>query len=342
MSPKNHPTFLHSFITAHLHSLIKKLWYGKFWLRFPLLPLTYLYLLLIKTRAQCYRFNVFKTQRFPLPVIVVGNITVGGTGKTPLVMWLVELLIKSGCKPAIISRGYKSKIGTPYLVKPTDDAQLVGDEPLLLARKCNVPVMIGANRSASVTKILAETNCNLIISDDGLQHYGLARNIEIVVLDGVRRLGNGYCLPAGPLREPKTRLETVDFVIVNGDKPKLGEYSMTLKALSFYNLTAPANPVPLNYFNQKTVHAVAAIGNPERFFNSLRALKIKVIEHPFPDHYAFSANDFAFGDNLPVIMTEKDTVKCIAFANPNWWALSTVPQLQKGFATKLQKLLGDF
>ncbi|MCV6587559.1 MAG: tetraacyldisaccharide 4'-kinase [Marinobacterium sp.] len=257
--------------------------------------------------------------RAPVPVIVVGNITVGGTGKTPLVTWLVEILRQAGYRPGIVSRGYKATPPAfPYRVSPDDSAVIAGDEPLMLARRCRCPLVIDPQRVRAAQHLLATTDCNLIISDDGLQHLMLDRDIELVVLDGARGLGNGHCLPAGPLREPATRLNTVDFVICNGvarqPLPRQ-DAKMRLQPRAFYRLAnadlseGDPEPKPLSYYKGQTVNAVAGIGNPQRFFDTLTALGIDVIPHAFADHHTYQADELQFDPPRPLLTTEKDAVK---------------------------------
>jgi len=286
-----------------------------------LLPLSYLFCLLVQLRRFLYRRGLLPAERIPVPVIVVGNITVGGTGKTPLVIWLAQVLTQAGYRPGIVTRGYRGESPVwPLAVTATTQARLAGDEAVLLARRSLCPVIAGPNRAAGARQLAAQ-GCNIILSDDGLQHYHLARDLEIAVIDGSRRFGNGLCLPAGPLREPVSRLDRVTLRVTNG-VPAAGEIGMHLEATGFSNLAEASRPsVPASHFISD-VHAVAGIGNPERFFATLRELGLKIIPHAFPDHHAFRPQDLEFGDAQPVIMTEKDAVKCEAFAKPHYWVLT--------------------
>jgi tetraacyldisaccharide 4'-kinase len=268
-------------------------------------------------------------------VIVVGNITVGGTGKTPLVLYLLEQLQEQGFKPGVISRGYGGKSTVyPQLVTANSMAFAVGDEPLLLAKRSGCPVVVDPNRPRGARYLLENHDCNLIISDDGLQHYALARDIEMVVIDGKRRMGNGLCLPAGPLREPVSRLQSVDFVLVNGEA-KTHELAMQLKPLQWVNVAEPARTLPLSAFQGKKVHAVAGIGNPQRFFETLQTLGCEASVQAFADHHRYVASDLAFADGLPVLMTEKDAVKCQAFAKQQHWYLQIAAELPSTFMLQL-------
>lgn len=303
-------------------NLVNKIWYQRHFLAYALLPFSGLYYLIITIRKALYKLGIKKITKFKVPVIIVGNITVGGTGKTPLVIWLAEFLRQQGFKPGIISRGYGGKnITYPYVVTPNSDAAQVGDEPLLIARRTKCTVVIAPKRVVAAQKLLASSNCNIIISDDGLQHYALGRDLEIAVLDGARRLGNDFLLPAGPLREPKNRLNKVDLIVVNGDNMQL----------------IPENVI--KKFKGKTVHAVAAIGNPQRFFQMLQSYNIEVIAHPFPDHHVFTATDLAFNDDLPILMTEKDAVKCENFSNAKYFCIPVTAELNKGFQQQLLNIM---
>lgn len=275
-----------------------------------------------------------------IPIIIVGNITVGGTGKTPLVIWLVRFLQEHNYKPGIVSRGYggKNKI-FPQKVDSDSDTQQMGDEAVLLARRAGCPVIIAPKRVNAVRYLLNNTDCNIVISDDGLQHYALARDIEIAVIDGERRFGNRWCLPAGPLREPISRLETVDFIVTNGGEVGLGEYGMSLIPGDIYNISDPTLKANLNDFAGQAVHAIAGIGNPDRFFGTLRELGLSIFQHRFPDHYQFAHKDIDFKDEAKIIMTEKDAVKCETFADYRYWCLPVEAELDAVFGEKLLEKL---
>lgn len=305
---------------------------------FGLLPLTKLFSVCVHTRRLLYKKKIFSVKTFPIPVIVVGNITVGGTGKTPMVIWLCDFLKKQGYSPGIITRGVGGiKHKKAHRVQANDDAKFVGDEAILLSKNTACPVVVGVNRPAAAQKLLTETTCNIIISDDGLQHYRLARDIEIVMVDAVRRFGNQQLLPAGPLREPIQRLHHVDFVVENGDVAK-SEYHMQLQAQELIALNDPQQTLSVQAC-QKRVHAVAAIGHPRRFFATLESLGFEVIAHEFPDHYHFRAEDLQFNDALPVIITEKDATKCRGFTSNNVWFLKVKASLNSSFANAfLQRL----
>ena len=296
-----------------------------------LLPLSWLFGCIIALRSWCYRRNIFNSHRFNVPVIVIGNIAVGGTGKTPCVISLAKHLIALGYRPGIVSRGVGGSHHQPCIVRSDSLAREVGDEAVLMARNSYCPVVVGRDRVAAVESLLQHyPDCNVVLSDDGLQHYRLARDIEIVVVDGTRLFGNACLLPAGPLREPLSRLDGVEFLVVNGGELDCA-YHMTLKPISLVSLIDKTNNIDINSQSKGRVHAVAGIGNPDRFFNLLRQLGYEVIEHAFPDHYAFSAGDLKFGDELPVLMTGKDAVKCEEFADNNMWYLDVAATLENNF-----------
>jgi tetraacyldisaccharide 4'-kinase len=270
-------------------------------------------------------------QHLPVPVIVVGNITVGGTGKTPLVIALVEALRARGHRPGVVSRGYGANDDIPRLLDAESNVAQVGDEPLLIFEATDAPVAVGRDRVEAGRLLLAHHDCDVIVADDGLQHYPLLRNVEICVIDGERRFGNGLLLPAGPLREPISRLESVDFLVCNGGEARAGEAPMRLAGDTAVALLDSAKRKLLSDFSGQRVHAIAGIGNPARFFDALRAAGIDVVEHAFPDHHAFGAVDLDFGDDAPVLMTSKDAVKCRAFARPDYWQVPVVAVLPETF-----------
>lgn len=297
-------------------------WYQRkpSWLTWCLLPFSFLFRLIVAIRRFLYRFHLCRTVKFKVPVIVVGNIVAGGAGKTPFVIWLAEQLREQGYRPGIVSRGVGGKRHRkPHVVEFSDESAVVGDEALLLRRRAACPVVLCVDRVAAVKTLLAQTDCDVVISDDGLQHYRMGRQLEIAVVDGDRRCGNGYMMPAGPLREPVSRLDEVDFVVVNGGRDD--ELSMQLRPRELASVANPQCVLSLDAFVGQTVHAVAGIGHPERFFNSVKQLGCTPIPHAYPDHYAYQASDITFHDSCPVLMTEKDAVKCAGFANDRCWYL---------------------
>ena len=281
-----------------------------------------------------------RAQHVDAPVIVVGNIAVGGTGKTPLVIWLVEQLRAWGWRPGVVSRGYGARPPRlPCEGLPESDPAECGDEPVLVAQRSGVPVVIAPDRVAACRTLLAHGNVDIIVSDDGLQHYRLARDLEIGVVDGARGLGNGALLPAGPLREPPARLRELDLVVVNGDgwsEPGLPLLRMRLQADLLRKLAGEERSDLVAFAGQR-VHAVAGIGHPPRFFATLRAADIEVIEHAFADHHRYRPQDLHFGDALPVLMTEKDAVKCRPFAQAHWWTLPVSAAFDAADADRVQE-----
>jgi len=318
---------------ASLHDWTLGTWYGDTRRGAWLLPLSWVFAGAAALRRALYRGGWLKAYRSPRPVIVVGNVTVGGTGKTPLVVWLVEQLRQRGFRPGVVSRGYGAGRAAPRRVQPGDAAADVGDEPALIARRTGVPVAVGADRPAAVR--LLEPDCDVILSDDGLQHYALARDAEVVVVDGRRGLGNGWRLPAGPLREAPSRLAEAAAVVVNGegfDRP--GSLRMEVAPLRFVGV-ATAEVLPVQGLLGRRAHAVAAIGHPQRFFQTLRDLGIEAVPHPLPDHAVPQAAQLHFGDGLPVLMTEKDAVKCAEVAGPGHWYLEVGARFEPGDAARL-------
>lgn len=310
-----------------LYNWLQQVWYGNGRFGWVLLPLSGLYWLITASRRFLYAQGVFRTRKAAVPVIVVGNITAGGTGKTPTVLWLVESLRQRGFRPGVVSRGYGgSHSGSAMRVEADSPASLVGDEPALLARRGRCPVVVDPDR-VRAAEMLVEDGVDVIVADDGLQHYRLDRDYEICVLDGSRGLGNRRLLPAGPLRESAERLDGVEQVLVNGTlQPR--EPGMTVaeeNAISFVLVAQEAcrldgaSARPLEQFAGTTVHAVAAIGNPQRFFDLLRGHGLQVIEHRLPDHAVPTPADLHFDDGFDVFMTEKDAVKLGGNMSDKYW-----------------------
>ncbi len=320
---------------------IENIWYSKHPFAIVLLPLSWLYSLIIFLRRLCYQSGLIAVNQIDVPVIIVGNISVGGTGKTPLVIWLADYFKKKGYKPGIISRGYGGKLsGKSQQVRPDSNPDLVGDEPVLIAKRTNCPVAIAVQRRRAAEELIEYCDCDLILCDDGMQHYSLGRDIEIAVIDGQRRFGNGHCLPAGPLREPISRLGNVDFVV---SKYIAGrhEYKMEYTYGDLVSLMNPDRTQPISSLNGQSVHAISGIGNPDRYYSYLRNNKLHIISHDFPDHHPFTKNDVIFDDGLAVVMTEKDAVKCINFATENHWYLPISARLPDSFTYRLEALMKD-
>ena len=276
-------------------------------------------------RRTLYRAGVLPSYRVPVPVIVVGNITAGGTGKTPLVLWVCDFLREHGYSPGIVSRGYGGR-GLTMAVRESSAPAVAGDEPVLLAQRSRCPIWIGRDRVAAARALIAvNPGCNVIVTDDGLQHYRLRRDFEIAVIDGSRGTGNGLPLPSGPLRESTGRLADVDAVVVTGDgflpAASPATFAMVLEGKEFRNLLNPAFRQEAGAFHGMRVHAIAGTGNPARFFDHLQRLGLSFAAHAFPDHHTYSQGDLAFGDADAIIMTEKDAIKCLRFARETHWVL---------------------
>jgi tetraacyldisaccharide 4'-kinase len=314
--------------------MINKIWYQKNNIHYFLWPFSLLYRLVIAIRQYGYKINLFKSVKMTVPVIIVGNITVGGTGKTPLVIALVKALQNEGFSPGVITRGYGGKNKAwPVLVNAKSDPNLCGDEAVLIAKNTNVPVVAGPDRIKD-TELLLQSNCNIIVSDDGLQHYALARDIEIAIVDSTRRFGNGFCLPAGPLRESVDRLNTVDFIVANG-VANTGEYAMQFVIDEIVTLNDEHKKLDPLLSGDKKMMAIAGIGNPERFFNALRSLRLFFTTKIFSDHHAYKKSDFDFLNVDIILMTEKDAIKCTAFADDRFYVVKGHAQLDPVFLQKV-------
>ncbi|OOG57200.1 tetraacyldisaccharide 4'-kinase [Rhodanobacter sp. C03] len=311
---------------------LESAWYGGGRTPWWTWPLMVLYGGVIRLRGWLYRSGVLRSVRLPVPVVVIGNLSVGGTGKTPLTIAVVAALRARGYRPGVVSRGYGGSQREPILLDDAPDPARVGDEPCLI-HASGVPVAVGRDRPAAA-RLLLDAGCNVLLADDGLQHYRLARDVEICVIDGMRRFGNRRLLPAGPLREPLSRLRRVDLRVCNGGVAETGEYPMQLLGGDAVALD-DGRRQSLASFSGQCVHAVAAIGNPRRFFDSLRAVSVEVIEHVFADHHRFAAADLAFAEDLPVLMTDKDAVKCRQFAQPHWWRVPVQAELPVAFVDAL-------
>jgi len=327
-------------VRATLEKLANRVWYRRDPLAVFLSLLLWPLSLLVRKIARERRLAYLQKQTLaPVPVIVVGNVTVGGTGKTPLVCAIVRRLKAQGMRPAVISRGYRAKPPQyPFVVTAESTVAEAGDEPLLIARATSVPVIIDPNRARALNHAIVHFDCDVVVSDDGLQHYALPRDIEIVVVDGERGLGNGLCLPSGPLREPSERVAQADAIVANG-KIRDGRLSqiagkqtlkvaMRMVVTSLYALPSTRRPLPKR---GQTVHVVAGIGHPERAFATARAAGYSVIPHAFADHHVFSADELRFNDFYPVVMTEKDAVKCAHLPLENAFALAVAAQLPESF-----------
>ena len=314
-----------------LESFFLNNWYGKSRWTLLLFPLAIIFILLSNLRK--FWLIKFKQRTPTTPTIIVGNISVGGTGKTPLLIALVKKLQSENFQPGVISRGYGSQASQyPYLLTENSTAVEAGDEPISVFNQTQCPIAIGPDRMAA-TSLVRQQNAFVVLSDDGLQDYSFGRHLEIAVIDGQRWFGNGWRLPVGPLREAVSRLNKVDMVVVNNpsaNPPLDNFYKMDIKPVHWVNLKTSAI-LPLSALQNTLFHAVAGIGNPQRFYQTLRGLSLDFTEHDFPDHYAYSENDFAFAGDQTVLMTEKDAVKCKSFAKDNWYYLVVEAQLDERF-----------
>ena len=335
---------------------LERHWYRITPLHILLLPVSLLFRLLVAVRRALYRSGILSGEKLPVPVIVVGNITVGGSGKTPLTLWLAQQLIEEGWHPGIISRGFTkgtqstakqasrridsggANTAAPQAVHAASNPDEVGDEAVLMAQRGLCPVWVGRDRPATGRELLrAHPECDILLSDDGLQHYRLRRDAEIAVVDGVRRFGNGCLLPAGPLREAPSRLNEVDAVVVNGGVAAGNEYRMQLDGSAFRNLLNPDTIKRASDFHGMKLHAIAGIGHPQRFFAHLNNLGLTAQPHSFPDHHRYVSSDLAYADADAILMTEKDAVKCTAFATEKCWVLRVDAQLDPALIHHIQE-----
>ena len=331
---------------AGLATKLEAMWYRgspPWWLA----PLSFLYGAVMGLRGFLYRIGLRHRTRLPVPVVVIGNLTVGGTGKTPLVAWLATHLAACGLRVAIVSRGYGGRAKGVTRVTIHSRPSEVGDEPLLLARRAQATVFVGKDRVAAAKQAVAD-GADIVLSDDGLQHLRLMRDCEIVVIDGQRGFGNGCLLPRGPLRESPGRLRRVNAVVVNGALKNGFTLPRFVTGTAFGMKMSPGDARPvtggaslraLSSFRGSGVHAVAAIGNPQRFFDMLRESGLNLYEHPMPDHHPFKSGDLNFGDDLPVLMTEKDAVKCAAFADARCWYVPVTAEFPEEQARALVDLV---
>ena len=304
-------------------------------------PLEWLYRGVVLRKRRAFVVGEGDIYRAPVPVLVVGNVTVGGTGKTPMILWLIEYCRARGLRVGVVSRGYgATPAQLPWRVHADQAASEAGDEPLLIVQRSGVPLVIDPQRARAVQALLEQEELDLILSDDGLQHYRLARDLELVLIDAARGLGNRRCLPAGPLREPVERLAEVDAVLRNGaDSDDEQGFAFQLQPSALVNLRS-GERVGLDHFAAgQQLHAVAGIGNPQRFFRTLEALNWRPIAHPFADHAIYSPEALQFAPELPLVMTEKDAVKCRAFAADNWWYLAVDAAPSPAFVAWLDREL---
>ena len=319
-----------------LTRVLEWIWYRRNPLKWLLWPLSWVYRAVVRLRQVSYRVGLKSVTTLPVPVIIVGNITVGGTGKTPCVIWLARELTARGIRVGVVSRGYGGRGSIwPQRVEAGSDPAKIGDEPVLIARATDCRVVVGPNRVAAARSLLDHAEVDLLLCDDGLQHYALARDMEIAVVDGQRGLGNGLCLPAGPLREPAARLRTVDAVLVNGGTwYYTGVLRVSTVPERVYQLAGAAER-SLQDFRDEHVHAVTGIGNPQRFFDLLTDAGLIVRPHSLPDHAHLKPSHLKFRDQLPVLITEKDAVKCESFASEKVWCVAVAMKFEADHGERL-------
>ena len=315
-------------------------WYRRGLVAWALWPASLVFRFAVALRRLAYWLRLLPSAHPGIPVIIVGNLVAGGSGQTPLVIWIAEQLKKRGWTPAIVSRGYGGAGGPPRAATIASQAADVGDEPIVLARRSGCPVWIGADRVAVIKALRAvESDVDVVVLDDGLQHYRLRRDLEIAVVDG-RGFGNGFMLPAGPLREPVSRLRSVDAVVSHG--AKVEGYAMRLAGAELHRTTNAGERRPVSAFAGERVHAIAGIGDPNRFFLHLGRLGVKVVPHPFADHHRYEERELDFGEGAVVLMTEKDAVKLRHVARDNWWVLPVSAELDPAFGAWLTGRLDEF
>ena len=307
-------------------------------------PVSAIYCIVTELRRLGYSVNLFPVVEFNRPVIVVGNLTVGGSGKTPFAIWLAEFLKQLGYHPGVVSRGYgRSGTDEATIVHSDSDASEVGDEPLMIARRTEVPVAVAKRRSDAVKLLLRKFNCDVFIGDDGLQHYALKPSLTIVMVDGNERFGNSFCLPAGPLRERSSRVDAFDLKLVKGHGSN-GEWTMDIEPVEIINLVSRQSTTDFNALKDRKVAAVCGIRNPQSYFKMLRSHGLTITEFAYPDHHLFHEEDFVrFRESdYVVLMTEKDAVKCEKFAQSHWWYVSVAARPVDGFVRELKNRLLDF
>ena len=318
---------------------LSRLHYSKSLLPLLLLPLSAIFFLILLIRNYLYRFNFLKSFKFKVPVVIVGNITLGGTGKTPLIIHLAKELKKNGYYPGVISRGYGSSVKGVIEVNQKSNVDEVGDEPILIQKHIRMPVFVSKDRVMAVKALIRKyKRINVILSDDGLQHYRLMRDIEVLVIDGTREFGNGYLFPAGPLRELKHKLNDVDAIVCNHKKVIEHSYLMKYKSKFLVNLKTKQK-IPLTKVHLRNIHAIAGIGNPNRFFNDLKSFGLEFDSSSYQDHYRFSKKDFKTLSGKNIIMTEKDAMKCEKFAQDNFWYLPVDADIDLKFTNVILKKL---
>ena len=329
-------------LSLSVRSFFESLWFGERRHALPLLPFAFLFRVVVALRRLLYAVRVLPVTKLPVPVIVVGNLTVGGSGKTPLIIWLSEHLRRHGYKPGIVSRGYGGgkKRRRPQQVRADSNPYAVGDEAVLLAARSACPVAVARKRAQAGLELARYRQCDIILCDDGLQHYALHRDVEIAVIDGERRFGNGYSLPAGPLREPRRRLARCDLLVAKGEALR-HEFPMRYRAGPLKSLRDDS-VMELQQLQQRPLHAVAGIAYPERFFSTLKQAGLEARQHVFPDHHPYRQADFDFvREGEAILMTEKDAVKCRSLTLPDAWYVPIEAEMTEAFVVRFNNMLQE-
>ena len=337
-APKSSQLYIPEFEDEYNSSIVIDSWYKKSLWLYLLLPFSLVFSYLTNRRRRKFVKSKKLSYKSEIPLIVVGNLTIGGTGKTPLVAYIASELVKKGYKPGLVSRGYGGKFRETLHVTNDTPVKQTGDEAQILS-KLNLPFYIDKNRVRAIKTLEENHDCDVIISDDGLQHYNMNRDIEIVVIDGKRRFGNNLTFPAGPLRESKRRLSSVDFIVNNSGPTQEDEHLMNISPAKFVHLKSGKSYPIEKWPMHKQVHAVAGLGNPGRFFDLLARLGFEIIRHPFPDHHNFDESNIFYLDHLPIIMTEKDASKCRSFDNNKIWYLTIEADVSDKFIEELDSKL---
>lgn len=324
-------------------SFFQSVWKSRNPIALLLWPISLIYCAIVNLRRLTYASGLVPVARFNNPIVAIGNLTVGGTGKTPFTIWLVNHLSDNGFRPGVVSRGYgRRDISNILMVNSDSDPVEVGDEPLVIARRTGVPVAVSKKRSDAVRLLLERTDCDIFVCDDALQHYPLATDLSIALIDAQTRFGNGFCLPAGPLREPRSRLNSVALQMTKGEGQS-GEYSMRYEVTQVINVKDNENRQGADFLRGEKVTAVAGIANPDNFFKLLQSLETELTKISFPDHHQFTERDFDSIDQADVklVMTEKDAVKCRDFAEDNWWYVAIDAKVPEKFVAELSDRISD-
>ena len=324
-------------------SFFQSVWKNRNPIALLLWPISLVYCAIASLRRLVYARGLVPVAQFSQPIIAVGNLTVGGTGKTPFTIWLANYLSEHGFNPGVVSRGYgRQDMSKSLMVNANSDPMEVGDEPLVIAKRTRVPVAVARNRSDAVRLLLEKTDCDIFVCDDALQHYSLAADLSIALIDAKSRFGNGYCLPAGPLREPRSRLNSVALKLVKGEG-RGTEHSMRYQIAQVINVKDNKKKQTAEFLHGRKITAVAGVANPDNFFDMLQDLDIEFTGISFPDHHKFTDKDFISIDksDVTLVMTEKDAVKCQKFARDNWWYVAIDTTVSEQFVAILSDKISE-